>query len=157
MIHGDAAVLDAAHEHAQLVLALHVLHELRFHAEAPHLLEVVARQLHLVQRLGANLDQLVTRHLASATTNETPFKLGTATTRIATRRTYVRIDEIGAVRHKVVRVVHVAALFHAHKVLGRVETPLAASARQKLFHRHVLLQVDRGRLSELKAKELRKH
>ncbi len=63
MVHGDAAVLDAADEDAELVLAFHVLDQLGLDAEAPHLLQIVARQLHLVQRLGADLDHLVAGNL----------------------------------------------------------------------------------------------
>lgn len=63
VVHGDAAVFDAADKDAQLVLAFRVLHQFGLDAKAPHLFQVVARQLHLVERLAANFHQLVTRHL----------------------------------------------------------------------------------------------
>ena len=63
VIHGDAAVFYAADEDAQLVLALRVLHQLGLDAEAPHLFQVVPRQLYLVQRFCADLNHLVTGYL----------------------------------------------------------------------------------------------
>lgn len=60
--------------------------------------------------------------------------------------TYVRVDEISAMGHKMIRVVHVATFLYPYEMLGRIEAAFAASAGQKLFHRHVLLQIDRGRL-----------
>lgn len=51
---------------------------------------------------------------------------------------YIGIDEIGAMRHKVVRIVHVTTLLDAHEMFGRVEATFAASAGQKFFHRHIV-------------------
>ena len=113
MIHGNAAIFHSADKDAELVLALRVLHQFGLDAKSPHLLEIVARQLHLVEGLAADFDQLVTGH--------------------------VGIDEIGAVGHEMVGIVHVATLFDSDKVLGGIESALAAGAGQELFHRHVVL------------------
>jgi len=59
IVHGHTLVLHATHVAAQLVLALGVLDQLRLHREAPHLLQGGALQLHLVQDLHADLNELV--------------------------------------------------------------------------------------------------
>ena len=77
MIHGNAAIFHSADKDAELVLALRVLNQFGLDAKSPHLLQIVARQLHLVEGLAAEIDhQLVTGH--------------------------VGIDEIGVVGHKMV-------------------------------------------------------
>lgn len=49
-------------------------------------------------------------------------------------------------RNKMIGIVHVATFFDPYKMFGRVQTAFAASAGQKLFDRHVVLQVNGGRL-----------
>lgn len=55
VLHSNALVFNPADVAAQLVLPLSVFYQLGLHAEAPHLLECIALEFHLVQDLGADL------------------------------------------------------------------------------------------------------
>lgn len=58
-MHRHALVLDSAHVTAELVLPVRILDEFRLDGKSPHLVEGRALELHLVENLRANLDDLV--------------------------------------------------------------------------------------------------
>lgn len=64
----------------------------------------------------------------------------------AVEYTHVGLNQIVAVRYKVVMVLHFAALLHAYEMLNRIQVLAAARTGQKLLHRHVLAQMNVGRI-----------
>lgn len=50
--------------------------------------------------------------------------------------------------HKVIMVLHIPALFHAHEVLHRIEILPGARARQELLHGHGVTQEHRDQLKQ---------
>ena len=65
---------------------------------------------------------------------------------VGCRATYVRFNQISAVRDEMVRIVHIPAFLNADKVFARIQSSLGARARQELFHAHILLQSNRNQL-----------
>ena len=91
-------------------LFLTVLHELGLDGEAPHGVEGVPGELHLVEDLAADLDHLVGGE--------------------------VGLDQVGPVGDEVVHGGHVPPLLHPDEVFHRRETLLDAASSQELLHRH---------------------
>ena len=104
-------------------LFLTVLHELGLDGEAPHGVEGVPGELHLVEDLAADLDHLVGGE--------------------------VGLDQIGAVGHEVVHGRHVPPFLHPDEMLHGGETLLDAASRQELLHSHRVPQEDSDDLGNM--------
>lgn len=64
MVHSDASIFYSADKDAEFVLSFRVFHQFGLDAESPHLFQIVARQLDLVESFAADFDQFVTWHLS---------------------------------------------------------------------------------------------